>query len=70
MFISKKKLMKYIEKLQAENRGYRMGQDYEQPISEEQKRKNIYLQGYEDGTDNFFNALCSRFKLKSKYHQH
>ena len=67
MFISKKKLIKYIEKLQAENRGYRMGQDYEQPISDEQKHKNIYLQGYEDGTDNFFNALCNRFKLKSRY---
>lgn len=67
MFISKKKLVKYIEKLQAANRGYKLGQDYELPISEEQKRKNIYLQGYEDGTDNFFNSICEAFELKSRY---
>ena len=33
------------------------------PISEKQKNMNIYLQGYEDGTDNFFNAICREFKL-------
>ena len=67
MFIRKKKLREYIEKLQAENQGYRLGQDFNQPISEEQYKKNLYLQGYEDGTDNFFNALCSKFKIKSRY---
>lgn len=65
MFISKRKLTKYIEKLWANNRAEQLGQDYKQPISEEQKTKNIYLQGFEDGTDNFFNALCSKFNLKS-----
>lgn len=67
MFIRKKKLREYIEKLQAENQGYRLGQDFNQPISEEQQKKNLYLQGYEDGTDNFFNALCNKFKIKSRY---
>ena len=65
MFISKRKLTKYIEKLWANNRAEKLGQVHTQPISEEQKTKNIYLQGFEDGTDNFFNALCSQFNLKS-----
>lgn len=65
MFISKRKLTKYIEKLWVNNRAEKLGQDHIQPISEEQKTKNIYLQGFEDGTDNFFNALCTKFNLKS-----
>lgn len=64
MFISKRKLTKYIEKLWANNRAEKLGQVHP-PVSEEQKTKNIYLQGFEDGTDNFFNALCSQFNLKS-----
>ena len=65
MFISKKKLKNYIEKLQAENRAANLGQNYDQPISKEQASMNMYLQGYEDGTDNFFNAVCEKFKIKS-----
>lgn len=65
MFISKKKLVKYIEKLLVDNRAAKMGQMYMNPISEDQKHKNLYLQGFEDGTDNFFNALCAKFNLKS-----
>lgn len=65
MFISKRKLTKYIEKLWVNNRAEKLGQDRTQPISEEQKTKNIYLQGFEDGTDNFFNALCTKFNLES-----
>lgn len=67
MFIRKKKLKKYIEEIKADNRARRLGQDYEEPISEEQQKKNIYAQGYEDGTDNFYNALCSHFKIKRPY---
>ena len=65
MFISKRKLKKYMEKLWANNRAEKMGQMYMDPISEEQKHKNIYLQGFEDGTDNFFNAVCHEFNIKS-----
>ena len=63
MFISKKKFKKYIEEIKDGNRASKMGQNYEQPISEEQKTKNLYLQGYEDGTDNLYNAVCYKFKL-------
>ena len=63
MFISKKKLKKYIEEIKDGNRASKMGQNYEQPISEEQKTKNLYLQGYEDGADNLYNAVCYKFKL-------
>ena len=64
MFISKKKLKKYVEEIKNRNRAIKMGQDYEQPISPDQREKNIYLQGYEDGTYNFFNAVCHKFNLK------
>ena len=63
MFISKKKLKKYIEEIKDGNRASKMGQNYEQPISEEQKTKNLYLEGYEDGMDNLYNAVCYKFKL-------
>lgn len=66
-FISKKKLKNYVEEVKRENRANKMGQNYEHPISEKQKKMNLYLQGYEDGTDNFYNGLCSRFKIKRKF---
>lgn len=62
--ISKKKLKKYIEEIKKGNRAEKLGQKYEQPISETQRIKNIYAQGYEDGTDNFYNALCNKFNIK------
>lgn len=65
MFISKRKLKKYLEKLWIENRAEKLGQIHAGPLSEEQQAKNIYLQGFEDGTDNFFNAVCHQFNLKS-----
>jgi hypothetical protein len=67
MIISKRKLRKYMEKLWADTRAEKLGQDYTSPISEEQKKKNIYLQGFEDGTDNFFNAVCHKFNIKSNH---
>lgn len=62
--ISKKELKKYIEEIKKRNRAEKLGQKYEQPISKLQRIKNIYAQGYEDGTDNFYNALCSKFNIK------
>lgn len=62
MFINKKKLKKYIEEIKKANRARTM-QNYDHPISEEQKDRNLYWQGYEDGTDNFYNAVCSKFKI-------
>ena len=63
-FISKKKLKNYIEGVKRENRAKILGQNYDSPISEKQVKTNIYAQGYEDGTDNFYNALCSKFNIK------
>ena len=65
-FISKKKLKRYMERVKENNRASCLGQCYEMPISLAQQNKNIYAQGYEDGTDNFFNALCAKFKIERK----
>ena len=65
MFINKKRLGKYIKMIKDENRAKKIGQDYTHPISEEQQKKNLYLQGYEDGTDNLFNAICAKFGIKN-----
>ena len=64
MFISKKKLAKYMNEIKAENRKSNLGANYENDLTNEQIRTNIYAQGYEDGTDNFFNAVCAKFKIK------
>ena len=61
-FVRKKKLKKYIEEIRQSNRARTM-QSYEHPISDEQKTKNVYWQGYEDGTDNMYNALVFKMKL-------
>ena len=63
--ITRGKAKKYMEKLWADNRAAKLGQKYDSPISEEQKKKNLYAQGFEDGTDNFFNAICSEFNIKA-----
>ena len=67
MFISKRKLKKYMEMLWANNRAEKLGQinEHDSTLSKDQKQKNIYLQGFEDGTDNFFNAFCHEFGIKS-----
>ena len=62
--ISKKKLASYMEKVKASNRKELLGANYEKPISYKQRTTNLYAQGYEDGTDNFYNAVCSEFGLK------
>lgn len=63
--ISKKKLQKYIKEIKDENRKEKLYANYEQPISEKQKALNSYSTGYEDGTDNMYNAICHHFKIKS-----
>ena len=61
-FVRKKKLKKYINEIKQSNRARTM-QKYDQPISDEQKAKNAYWQGYEDGTDNMYNAIVFKMKL-------
>jgi hypothetical protein len=63
-FISKNKLHKYIKEVKDRNRKERMGANYNHPINERQQNRNLYAQAYEDGTDNMYNALCSKFNLK------
>lgn len=65
-FISKKKLKAYMDIVKNGNRTKSLGANYKHPISEEQERTNIYAQGFEDGTDNFFNAVCVKFDIKRK----
>lgn len=55
--VSKKKVLKRMEEIKRGNRKENLYADYKQPISEDQGKKNIYSQGYEDGTDNFYNGL-------------
>ena len=62
-FISKRKLKAFMRQIQISERARNNGQDYTSPITEAQQRINIYLQGYEDGTDNVCNAVYGRFKI-------
>lgn len=62
-FVSKRKLKAYMRQIQISERTRNNGQDYTEPIPEAQQRINIYLQGYEDGTDNVCNAVYHRFKM-------
>jgi hypothetical protein len=64
-FIRKKDLHKYISEIKDRNRKENLGSNYEDPISEKQQIRNIYNQGYEDGTDNMFNAICAHFDIKT-----
>ena len=61
--VSKKELKERMEKIRQNNRASKLGQTYEGNISEKQRDRNIYLQGYEDGTDNICNAIYSIFDL-------
>ena len=63
-FISKKKLKAFMDYHKEMNRASCLGQCYGVPITKTQQDKNIYAQGYEDGTDNFFNCLCHKFNIK------
>lgn len=61
-FISKKKLREYMFEV---CEGSRAGSLYAKypPESEKQEKLNCYSQGYEDGTDNMYNAICSEFGI-------
>jgi hypothetical protein len=50
--------------LKDNNRKEDIGAKYENDLTEKQIRTNIYANGFEDGTDNFYNAICAKFKIK------
>ena len=56
--VSKKKVLDYIKKIKDENRKEHLYAKYT-PRTPEQEKLNCYSQGYEDGTDNLYNALKS-----------
>lgn len=66
-FISKKKLKNYMYEVQQSSTKENLNANYDTPISEKQQETNLYAQGYEDGTSNFYNALCRKFKIKRKF---
>lgn len=54
--IRKKKVLLKMDELKRNNRKEKIYAKY--PANDErQERLNIYSQGYEDGTDNFYNGL-------------
>lgn len=63
-FISKKKLKAYMNIVKRENRAESFNVNYDSPINKRQQSLNAYAQGYEDGTDNLFNAICGKFNIK------
>ena len=67
--ISKKKLKAYMNIVKSGSRANSFNVNYEHPISEKQQSINAYAQGYEDGTDNLFNAVCVKFNIKKKWQE-
>ena len=59
--IRKKKLLKEMKFIKDSNRNTDIFANYDKPINKEQATLNAYSQGYEDGTDNFYNAV--KYKL-------
>ena len=62
--ISKKNLLKEMNRLKESGKKENNGAKYP-PQNEKEESMNCFLQGYEDGHDNFYNALYSRL-FKSK----
>lgn len=62
MFITKRKLRKALSEFKNETRREKLYAKYPAK-TEEQKIKNAYSMGYEDGIDNMCNGLIYRFKL-------
>lgn len=56
--IRKKKVLEYIEMIKDGNRKEQLYAQYP-PRTHGQEKLNCYSQGYEDGTDNFYNTLKS-----------
>ena len=63
-FISKKKLTEYMKEVKDGSRASNLYAKYP-PKNNEQKKLNCYSQGYEDGTDNMYNAICGKFGISS-----
>lgn len=57
-FVRKKELMKRMKQVKEHNRFDQLYGKHP-AVTEEQRRKNCYSQGFEDGTDNFYTALKS-----------
>ena len=56
--VRKKKVLDYAKEIRVENRAEDIYAKYP-PEDVRQEKLNCYSQGYEDGTDNFYNALKS-----------
>ena len=54
--IRKKKVLEKMKEIQDGNRATDLYAKYP-PKDKEQEKLNCYSQGYEDGTDNFYNGL-------------
>lgn len=54
--VRKKKVLKRMEEIKSENRKENLFAKYP-PKDIKQEKLNCYSQGYEDGTDNFYNGL-------------
>lgn len=61
-FIRKKTLLKYIDMIKDDNRKEKIYADYP-PKDDKQEVLNAYSTGYEDGTDNMYNAIRHKFKF-------
>lgn len=61
--ISKKKLLKEMDRIRESGKKKNNGVKYP-PNNENDKSMNCVLQGYEDGHDNFYNALYARIFKK------
>lgn len=59
--IRKKKILKEMDKIKNGNRACNLYAKYP-PKNEHQEKLNCYSQGYEDGTDNFYNDLKGLLK--------
>lgn len=59
--ISKKKVLKMMEEIRRGNRATDLYAKYP-PQNKQQEKLNCYSQGYEDGTDNFYNGLKGLLK--------
>ena len=57
--VRKKALRRYMKEIKDENRA----SNIYAPKDNKQEKLNCYSQGYEDGTDNFYNGLKAHFKL-------
>ena len=61
--VRKKTIRKAMNEIKAANRREQMGAKYP-ARTEEQIALNLYATGYENGTDNFYNALLYKLAMK------